>query len=98
MHIDGRRVRTVAIHPVLGGVYCVGVSLVFAFEVMPTLATFRRTEPLLCPRWFGWLEVVAALGTAHGALLSIHSTDHSSTFDAFCQGNYQLYQWLNVDT
>jgi hypothetical protein len=77
-------VRTVAIHPVLSGFYFSGVSFVFAFEVMPTLATFRRTEPLLCSRRFGWLEVVAALVTAH-ADFSISTTDHSITFDAFCQ-------------
>jgi hypothetical protein len=65
-------VRTVAIHSFFGSFDLSRVSFVFALEVMPTLATIRRTEPLLCPRRFGWLEVVAALMTAHQA--------HSSPF------------------
>jgi hypothetical protein len=69
MHVDGWDVRAVAIHLLFSRLDLSGVSFVFALELMPTLAAIISAKPLLCSRWQGWLEVVAALGTAHGALL-----------------------------
>jgi hypothetical protein len=45
------------------------VSRPLVLELVPTLAAIISAEPLLCSRWQGWLEVVATVGTAHGALL-----------------------------
>jgi hypothetical protein len=48
VHIDGRRVGTVAIHPLFSRLNCGLVSRVLGYEeVMPTLATSVGTEALL---------------------------------------------------